>query len=318
MVSRPSAAGHHRRVRIGLVTLLAVLALTMDGCRSLRVDLSTTGPTPAAGETARPAAPPGVPAIEAAGPSPAAIAATPDPTRAPTPTAVRATNTPAPVPTPTPVATAVAVADPSGDSFAPRGVTQNVSGAINARDQKDRYQFDGVQGHLLEARVRRTSGISLQPALDLVDPTGRSEANTLSVGDESVMVRRLASTGIYTLMVTGSGQGPYVAAWALDRFGQLASGGEVSAEITERNQQDRYHFEARQGQVVDARVKRTSGISLQPGFDLFDPMGLREAYTIAGYSGEAHLERQLDSSGTYQLVVSNSGQGPYTVSLTLR
>src|SRR6266849_5050353 len=107
----------------------------------------------------------------------------------------------------------------------------------------------------------------------------------------------LASAGAYTLVVTGSGEGPYVAGWALDRYGQLASGGEVSAEITERNQQDRYHFEARQGQVVDARVKRTAGISLQPGFDLFDPMGLREAYTVAGSSGEAHLERQLASSG---------------------
>ena len=43
---------------------------------------------------------------------------------------------------------------------------------------------------------------------------------------------------------------------------------------------------------------QTSGISLQPGFDLFDPMSLREAYTIVGFSGEAHLERQLASSGT--------------------
>ena len=211
------------------------------------------------------------------------------------------------------------VADPPTGSFAPRGVTQSVSGAINARDQKDRYRFDGVQGQLLEARVRRTSGISLQPTLVLVDPTGASEANTFAtVGEEVIIARRLASTGAYTLMVTGSGQGPYVATWSLDRFGQLVSGGEVSAEITERNQQDRYHFEARQGQVLDARVTRTSGVSLHPGLELVDPMGLREAYTIITLNADAHLERQLASSGTYQLVVSGSGLGPYTVSLTLR
>src|SRR3989442_1465271 len=81
----------------------------------------------------RRAPPPGPPAVGRAAPTPPAVAAPPDPTGAPPPTAMRsATNTPAPaVPTPTPVATAVP--DPAADSFAPRGVTQNVSGAINAR-----------------------------------------------------------------------------------------------------------------------------------------------------------------------------------------
>ena len=325
-MSRYQRRGGQRRVHLGLARLLAVLALTLTGCRSLRVELSATGPTPAAGESAPPMPPPEAPAVvEAAAPSPTVVAHTPEATRAAT-TAPAATNTPVPataIPTPlaTPIPTSLAtvVADPPTGSFAPRGVTQSVSGAINARDQKDRYRFDGVQGQLLEARVRRTSGISLQPTLVLVDPTGASEANTFAtVGEEVIIVRRLASTGAYTLVVTGSGQGPYVAAWSLDRFGQLVSGGEVSAEITERNQQDRYHFEARQGQVLDARVTRTSGVSLHPGLELVDPMGLREAYTIITLNADAHLERQLASSGTYQLVVSGSGLGPYTVSLTLR
>ena len=307
-MSRLATARRQRWVRLGhLVRLLVVLALTAAGCRSLRVELSATGPTPAAGDAARPAAPP-------------------DSTRLPT-AAPPATDTPVPaVPTLTPVATAVptttlaatAVPDLTADSFAPQGVTQTVSGAINTTGQKDRYRFDAVQGQLVEARVKRTSGISLQPGLELIDPTGHSEATTLIVNEESALARRLASSGTYTLVVSGSGQGPYVATWSLDRIGQLASGGEVSAEISERDQWDRYHFQAHQGQVVDARVKRTSGISLQPGLDLYDPMGLREAYTITSFTGEAHLERQLASSGTYTLVVSGSGQGPYTVSLTLR
>jgi hypothetical protein len=237
-----------------------------------------------------------------------------------------ATDTPvpaAPSPTPaaagaTPTLAATAAPELTGESFAPRGVTQTVSGAITATGQKDRYQFDGVQGQLLEARVKRTSGISLQPSLELIDPTGHSEASTFMITEESTLARRLASSGSYTLVITGSGQGPYVATWSLDRFGQLASGGEVSAELTERNQMDRYRFQARQGQTVEARVKRTSGISLQPGLDLYDPMLLREASAITSFTGEAHLERQLASSGTYELVVSGSGQGPYTVTLTIR
>jgi hypothetical protein len=323
-VSRLATTRRQRRVRLGFVRLLVVLALTAAGCRSLRVELSATGPTPAAGEAARPAAPPEAPVVEAAPPAPAVTSATPDPTRAPN-AAPPATNTPVSVPTPTPMPAAstptlaaTAVPDLTADSFAPQGVTQTVSGAINATGQKDRYRFDAAQGQLLEARVKRTSGISLQPGLELIDPTGHSEATTFIVNEESTMARRLASSGTYTLVVSGSGQGPYVAAWSLDRIGQLASGGEVSAEITERDQWDRYHFQARQGQVVDARAKRTSGISLQPGLDLYDPMGLREAYTITSFTGEAHLERQLASSGTYTLVVSSSGLGPYTVSLTLR
>jgi hypothetical protein len=262
--------------------------------------------------------------VEAAPPAPTLTSAASDPTLAPT-APPAATNTPVPA-APTPVSTAVppaptleatAVPDVTAESFAPQGVTQTVSGAITATGQKDRYRFDAAQGQLFEARVKRTSGISLQPSLELIDPTGHSEATTLMLSEESTLARRLASSGTYTLVVSGSGQGPYVATWSLDRIGQLANGGEVSAEITERDQLDRYHFQARQGQVVDARVKRTSGISLQPELDLYDPMALREAYTFTGFTGEAHLERQLASSGTYTLVVTGSGQGPYTVSLTL-
>jgi hypothetical protein len=331
-VSRPGGAGRERRVHLGLVGGLTVLALMVTGCRSLRVELSATGPTPAAAGADRLAAPPGAPPVEAAPPAPIVASTAPDPTRAPT-AAPAGTNTPVPTPTPAPAAptptqmatalptamlAATAVPELAADSFAPQGVTQTVSGAINATGQKDRYRFDAVQGQLLEARVKRTSGISLQPSLELIDPTGHSEATTLIASEESTLARRLASSGSYTLVVSGSGQGPYVATWWLDRFGQLVSGGEVSAEIAERTQVDRYHFQARQGQVVDVRIKRTSGISLQPGLDLYDPMGTREAYAITSFTGEAHLERQLASTGTYQLIVSSSGQGPYTVSLTLR
>src|SRR5439155_17203492 len=140
----------------------------------LRMDLSTTGPTPAAADASPPAPRAEAPVAEAAAASPTVLAPASDPTRPATPVPV-ATNTPAiALPTPTPLSTPMA--EPPTDTFAPRGVTQSVSGSINARGQKDRYRFDGVQGQLLEARVKRTSGISLQPELELLDPNGRSEA----------------------------------------------------------------------------------------------------------------------------------------------
>ncbi len=308
---RGSALGG-RRPRSCLPAVLGLLAsvvLGLGGCRSLRVELVAGSPTQVSGPAASSAGTETPPVVGRAPNTPtprqpSGPVATPPAAPATVPVAVL---TPAPSPAPDP-----------GTSYAPRGATQSVTGTISAAGQKDRYQFAGQQGQLLEARVRRTSGISLQPSQDLLDPTGLAEANAFGVGEESVLTRKLASSGTYTLVVGGPGQGPYVATWSLDRFGHLVSDEEVSAEITERSQQDRYRFEARQGQILDASVKRTSGIGLQPSLDVIDPMSLHEASGSFGMTGESHLEQKLASSGTYLLVVSGSGQGPYTIRLTLR
>lgn len=208
---------------------------------------------------------------------------------------------------------------PSADSFAPRGVTQTVAGNIANSNQADRHKVQAKQDQILEVRVKRTSGVSLRPSIVLVDPTGQSEADASPNGSEAFLIRRLASSGEYTIVVRAyEGLGPYSATWWIDRMGGLGNGGEVSAAITDNGQMDRYLFNGRQGQRLEARVKRTSGISLRPFIQLIDPTGQREADASPSGS-EAFLERQLASSGTYTLVISAyEGQGPYSVTLAIR
>src|SRR5581483_6104972 len=137
---------------------------------------------------------------------------------------------------------------------------------------------------------------------------------------EASLEQRLASSGAYTLVVqASSGTGPYTVTWWLDRLGALVNGGTVNATLGDVGQKDRYRVDAQQGQLLQAQVKRTSGITLQPYLELIDPSGAREATGAARSSGEASLEQRLASSGAYTLVVqASSGTGPYSVTLTLR
>jgi hypothetical protein len=154
-----------------------------------------------------------------------------------------------------------AMADAAASSFAPRGATEHGSGMIAKEAQRDTYAFDGTQAQLLEVRAKRTSGVSLEPQIELLDPSGLSEELAKSSnGAQMLLEGSLASTGRYTIVVSASrGVGPYWVDWALDRFGQLVSGSEVRAELTDPGQKDRYRFEARQGQQLNAQVSVLRG-----------------------------------------------------------
>jgi hypothetical protein len=136
-------------------------------------------------------------------------------------------------------------------------------------------------------------------------------------------VRELAGSGAYTLAVSGVGgtTGPYTLTWTLDRFGRLLDGAAVEAEIGESGQRDRYRVDARQGQRLEARVRRASGTGFYGTLGLVDPAGAEEQGAVPDGQGGASLRVQrLARSGAYTLVVSGVGGavGPYTVSLVLR
>jgi hypothetical protein len=245
------------------------------------------------------------------------------------PTAVPTLSTVVPVQPRTAQQTQQTVALPtpgivSGDamsSFAPRGTGGSGSATIVNREQRDSYPFDGLQGQLLEVRAKRTSGVTLEPRIEVLDPSGVNELSPglLQFGPEVLVERKLASTGRYSIVISASqGAGPYSVEWSLDRFGQLTSDAQVAAEIAHPNQKDRYRFEATQGQLLNARVQRSSGVSLQPSINLIDPSGALEDSVDAFGLAQATLQRKLASSGTYLLVVGGTNTGPYQVTLSLR
>ena len=197
---------------------------------------------------------------------------------------------------------------PTAASEATHGQTQAETGSISAQGQRNRYSFDGRQGQQLELRAKRTSGVTITPGLILIDPSGKEEASagTGFCEPESFVERRLASTGTYTIVVVGAcgTTGPYSVAWNLDRIGLLVPGSDVSGQIADRGQRDRYKLDAQQGQILELRVNRMSGVTLTPGLILIDPTGAEEAGAGTGFCNpESFLKRKLASSGTYTVIV---------------
>jgi hypothetical protein len=87
----------------------------------------------------------------------------------------------------------------------------------------------------------------------------------------------------------------------------------ASGTIQDRNQKDQHAFDGRQGQLLELRVKRTSGVGLQPRVQLVDPSGVVEDYTTFANGPQASLEKRLASSGSYTAVVSTA-DGPVRTS----
>lgn len=329
------------QVTLGLVSLV----LMASACRSLSVEIGVVEPTPTAVAAATAVPPvreialasdattaPGATAVVATATPPTStgrfettIATTStvatQPRAAPTATQVIEPTAPStPTASAAPAVPVLQTVIPSGPSFAPHGTRGSASGVFTNSEQRDRYAFDGEQGQLLEVRVKRTSGTTLTTQIALLDPSGVNELPySFPTLPENFVDLRLASTGGYTIVVSPfQGSGSYTVTWYLDRFGQLANGGEVDAEISDQGQMDRYHFEGRQDQLLTARVQRTSGVSLQPWIELIDATGTSEKY-VDGF-GQAHvtLEEKLASSGTYTLAVGGRNTGPYAVTIMLR
>ncbi|MBV9173260.1 MAG: hypothetical protein JOZ81_24610 [Chloroflexi bacterium] len=103
------------------------------------------------------------------------------------------------------------------DRFGQLTSGNEVTGAIDQADQVDRYRFEGAQGQVIRARAYRTSGVSLEPRLDLVDPTGATETTVDGYGRPDITLQsKLASSGTYLLAVSGQKTGPYAVSLTLE------------------------------------------------------------------------------------------------------
>jgi hypothetical protein len=208
----------------------------------------------------------------------------------------------------------------NADAYAPRGDSHEASASIGHAGQVDRYSIGIAQGQRVEVWAKRTSGTQLGPVIHLMDPSGRQEGDTAydSNGETHFSLAHAASGGQYTVTVSGTydSQGPYTITWFIDRLGKLANGSQLNAEISRKDQLDRYQLQLAQGQRVELWATRTSGTQLGPTMRLIDPTGHQEGDTAYDNNGDSHLElKSTASSGTYWLDLwgNYDSRGPYAL-----
>jgi len=169
-------------------------------------------------------------------------------------------------------------------SPAPLNETEDVArltGRLDGRTPRQTYTFDGSRGEVVRLSLRATSG-DLDPVLSLYDPQGRL---VLARDDaaEGLDVRAnatLPSDGPYLLVVgrwgygLGSTEGDYEL--SVERLGVLAAQGStlrygvpIANLITNTEFEWYYTFRARQGDILNIELVRSSG-TLDPVLKILD------------------------------------------------
>lgn len=211
------------------------------------------------------------------------------------------------------------------------GQTRN--GTISPAYDYDDYYFNASAGDIVEIRLNKSAGSSLDPFVILYDPNGNFVAQdddsggslnaflrrTLSVGGR-YRIRAKAygsSTGAYTLSLTkvtspdcgGDCEGD--PRWI--SFGQTLNG-----TINPNSDQDTYYFNGTSGRVVSIRMNKTSS-GLDPYLELWSPSNtLLKSNDDGGGDYNSWLVHTLPSNGTYRIVArsyNGGSSGTYSIKL---
>ncbi|MBI2906482.1 MAG: PPC domain-containing protein [Chloroflexi bacterium] len=222
-------------------------------------------------------------------------------------------ETPTPTLTPTPRAA-------EGGAIAPG---QSVSGLISPVRQ-DLWSFTGAVGQLVIITMEATSG-SLDPYLELLDPTGVKEASDLDTGPgiNARIAKRLAKNGVYTIVardVQGKTSGGYVLRLTDPaHMPTLPFGPSVNGTINSLGFSDFYTFPGTAGQNVIITMDAAPGSTLDPYLELLTPDGSLEASGTPGSTSPSEtLAKVLNNTGAYILIVSDwwaTTKGAYTIGL---
>jgi len=208
-------------------------------------------------------------------------------------------------------------------------------GQLDERTPQQTYSFNGSRGEVVRLSLRATSG-DLDPILSLYDPQGRL---VLSRDDsmQGLDVRSnatLPSDGPYLLVVArwGYGLGSSAGSYELEveRLGVLAAQGStlrygvpVTNALTNRDFEWYYTFRARQGDILNVEMVRSSG-TLDPLLKILDS----EQFLLASNDDDQDTRNAairnffVEQDGVYIVVATRYGEaagesvGSFVLSIT--
>jgi hypothetical protein len=199
-------------------------------------------------------------------------------------------------------------ADPDGGSIV-SGLT--LAGQVNSASDMDGFQFAGIAGDRILVTALRLTG-TCDTDLYLYPPSGGAAVASThgAFGGGDRMEVRLASTGTYTILVSDwalSNSGAYLMTFVSMSAAttSIASGATTSGSVTMPSGLNAYQFSGNGGDRVILAAVSTSG-TLDTDLYLYRPRGgAAIASSHGSFGGGDRLECQLDSTGTYTLVVSD-------------
>ena len=181
------------------------------------------------------------------------------------------------------------------------------------------YTFSAAAGDVMTAKLVRTAG-SWYPSLELYDPTGARLASNWSYYYVVPVDAKLQNTGQYTLVVTvdsGTDTGGYSLVWQNlnnpSNPTMIGGGQQVFSSLETPGRVGLYTFVASAGDVVTARMVRTSG-SWHPNLELYGPAGL--VGSNWSYYYVVSVDAKLSVAGPYTLIVreyDGPGTGGYSL-----
>lgn len=198
-----------------------------------------------------------------------------------------------------------------------------IAGRIGNRAPRQTYAFEGLRGERIAITVRVTGG-DLDPVLVILDPNNALiEARDDAAGGRGVTLElSIPQSGFYTIVVgrfgytQGSTSGDYEL--RVERIGvssasgsMLRYGDSVLNSIDTLTPQVYYSFRADQGDIINIRMRRTSG-NLDPYLLVVDSRSfiVAENDDIPG-SGTLDAEVQalvIQETGTFVIVATRFGQ----------
>jgi hypothetical protein len=194
---------------------------------------------------------------------------------------------------------------------------ETVHCAIASASEEDRYSFNASAGDVVLARMSKATG-DFYPQVAIEDSGGTSLCDQLSVTSAEVSSCTLSSGGAYTLVASNGFSGDHTGSYYLYLQRLNASGGAtamgfgqtLAGSIDVPAEMDAYTFSANAGDVVLARMSKTSG-ELYARVRLFGPDGAelddQNSVTSAEIGGLA-----LPSDGSYTLLASDGSNGTRT------
>jgi hypothetical protein len=205
-----------------------------------------------------------------------------------------------------------------------------LTGHIERPGDFARYPIVAQQGDVFTVGVSPVSGSTIQPTIELYDPSGElvAQANAVTSdagGDALIAAYPAGETGTYVALVQGQGNstGDYVISYGIGSSRENVMRGEgeadvsLSGEVVRAGLRDVWSIYLNKGDVITATVNPNTP-SFDPALDLVAPDGSTIAADDNGGGGRVPLiaGARAPESGLYMLGVSGSNGltgGGYTL-----